>query len=272
MNAQRRPPRALTVAGSDSGGGAGIQADLKTFSAWGVYGMSAITAVTAQNTVEVRGIEVLPAEIVAAQIDAVFEDIGCDAIKIGMLANAEIATVVADRMRRHAATPIVLDPVMVAKSGDVLLTDDAREVLATRLLPQATLVTPNLPEAEALLGRSLEGLKARLEGARELAEQGPAVLLKGGHAAGDVVEDVVAIGGRAEVIRHPRLTTRSTHGTGCTLSSAIAANLAWGRDLAEAIRRGIDYTSRAIAAAFPVGNGHGPVNHFVPTTRAEEAG
>jgi hydroxymethylpyrimidine/phosphomethylpyrimidine kinase len=271
VNGSRRPPTALTIAGSDSGGGAGIQADLKTFAAWGVYGTSAITAVTAQNTVGVRGVEILSAEIVAAQIDAVAEDIGWDAVKIGMLADAAITRVVADHMRRGADAPIVLDPVMVAKSGDVLLSEEARAVLASQLLPRVTLVTPNLPEAEVLLGRALDDLEARIDGARELAARGPAVLLKGGHAPGETVEDVVALGDEIEVIRHPRLTTSSTHGTGCTLSSAIAANLAWGHELADAIRQGLDYTMRAIAAAFPLGGGHGPVNHLVRTTHAEEA-
>lgn len=272
MNRGRTPPRALTIAGSDSGGGAGIQADLKTFAAWGVYGMSAITAVTAQNTRQIRDVEVMPAAMVGSQIDAVLEDIGCDAIKIGMLADEEIVMVVADRLHRHAGRPIVLDPVMVAKSGTALLTPDACRTLASRLLPQATLVTPNVPEAEVLLGCTLANLDARIAAARDLAKQGPAVLLKGGHAEGDEVEDVLALGGTVSVIRHPRVQTASTHGTGCTLSSAIAANLAHGRGLEAAVRRSIEYTSRAIANAFSLGNGNGPVNQFVTTQRSEEVG
>lgn len=271
MNRPRTPPKALTIAGSDSSGGAGIQADLKTFAAWGVYGMSAITAVTAQNTHQVRGVEVMSAAIVAAQIDAVLEDIGCDAIKIGMLANEEVVDMVADRLRVHAGPPVVLDPVMVAKSGAVLLAPEATRTLVSRLFPQATLVTPNVPEAESLLGRSLPDLESRIAAARELAEQGTAVLLKGGHARGDEVEDVLALRDEVTVIRHPRLHTSSTHGTGCTLSSAIAANMAHGRELEVAVRRGIEYTGRAIAAAFPLGAGHGPVNQ-VAANHSEEVG
>jgi len=271
MSVRAAPPRALTIAGSDSGGGAGIQADLKTFAAWGVYGSSAITAVTAQNTETVKAVKALEPELVAEQIDAVLEDIGCDAIKIGMLANEGIVATVADRLKAWPRRPTVLDPVMISKSGAQLLVPAARAALKDRLLPLATLVTPNVPEAEDLLGRRLEGLDRRLEGARELARAGVAVLLKGGHDQGDLVQDVMVIEGRVEVIEHPRIRSRSTHGTGCTLSSAIAANLALGRDLNQSIRAGIDYVGRAIAGAFPLGHGHGPVNHFVSTGRGEEA-
>jgi hydroxymethylpyrimidine/phosphomethylpyrimidine kinase len=222
-----------------------------------------ITAVTAQNTVGVRAIGTIAPELVGAQIDAVLDDIGADAIKIGMLATAPIAAMVAERLRhwlpRCGDPPVVLDPVMVAKSGDPLLSDDAAAALERDLLPLATLVTPNLPEAE------------RLGGADRLAERATAVLLKGGHAEGPEIADVLIVGG--EIVRrfvHPRLPTRSTHGTGCTLSSAIAAFLGRGADLESAVEQGIAYLQAALAAAYPLGAGHGPVNHLhawpIPST------
>jgi hydroxymethylpyrimidine/phosphomethylpyrimidine kinase len=259
------PPRLLTIAGSDSGGGAGIQADLKTFAAHGTYGMSVIAALTAQNTREVRAVLEVPPEMVAAQIDAVLEDIGADAVKIGMLASAEVIRAVADRLRAHLAgtgVPIVLDPVMVAKSGDRLLREDAVEALVADLLPLATLVTPNLPELEALTGLSVETEEDRLRAAEDLARKGPAVLAKGGHAEGEEVVDLLLAGGHVHRFSHPRLHTTSTHGTGCTLSSAIAARLGSGEDLARAVEGAIQYLHGAMAAAYPVGNGHGPVDHF----------
>ena len=261
------PPRLLTIAGSDSGGGAGIQADLKTFAAHGCYGMSVIAAVTAQNTREVRAVLEVPPEMVAAQIDAVLEDIGADAVKIGMLASAEIIRTVADRLRAHLAgtnVPIVLDPVMVAKSGARLLREDAVEAVATDLLPLVTLVTPNVPELETLTGLPAGSEEETLRAAEALALKGPAVLAKGGHAAGEEVVDLLLSGGDLHRFTHPRLHTSSTHGTGCTLSSAIAARLAAGEGLPRAVEGAISYLHGALAAAYPVGsgNGHGPVDHF----------
>lgn len=275
------PPRLLTIAGSDSGGGAGIQADLKTFAAHGAYGMSALTAVTAQNTVAVTAVHALPPGMVAAQIDAVFDDIGVDAVKIGMLADAGIVRAVADRLRHYGAgraageagsgPPVVLDPVMVAKSGDPLLADDAVDALAGELLPLATLVTPNLPEARRLLGLALaseggatDSEERRRAMARELASRGPAVLVKGGHGQGEEVVDLLYDGASFHRFANPRIHGRATHGTGCTLSSAIAARLARGVDLATAVERAIAYLRRAMETAFPLGAGHGPVNHLTP--------
>ncbi len=260
-------PRLLTIAGSDSGGGAGIQADLKTFAAHGAYGMSVIAALTAQNTREVRAVLEVAPEMVAAQIDAVLEDIGADAVKIGMLASPEVIRAVADRLRAHLGgkgTPIVLDPVMVAKSGDRLLREDAVEALLMDLLPVATLVTPNIPELEVLAGVPAGTEEERLRAAEVLSSKGPAVLAKGGHAEGDDVVDLLLEGGRVHRFTHPRQHTRSTHGTGCTLSSAIAARLGAGEDLPRAVEGAIEYLQGAMAAAYPVGsgNGHGPVDHF----------
>lgn len=274
------PPRLLTVAGSDSGGGAGIQADLKTFAAHGGYGMSAITAITAQNTVAVTAVHPVPAQVVGEQIDAVFSDIGVDAVKIGMLAQAPIVRVVAERLERWGAgtagsgPPVVLDPVMVAKSGDPLLADDAVDAVVDALLPLATLVTPNLPEARRMLGRDAEEADSdeqRLAMARQLLARGPrAALVKGGHGEGDEVVDLlcVAAGDGEKPAMHrfsnARIDTPSTHGTGCTLSSAIAARLAFGHDLPAAVEGAIGYLRRAMRAAFPLGSGHGPVNHLTP--------
>jgi hydroxymethylpyrimidine/phosphomethylpyrimidine kinase len=262
------PPRLLTIAGSDSGGGAGIQADLKTFAAHGAYGMSVIAALTAQNTREVRAVHEVPPEMVAAQIDAVLEDLGADAIKIGMLSSAAIVRAVADRLRFHLKgrkIPVVLDPVMVAKSGDRLLREDAVEALRSDLLPLATLVTPNVPELEALTGLAAGTEEERLAAARSLAARGPAVLAKGGHAEGEEVVDLLLDrDGRVHRFAHPRLHTPSTHGTGCTLSSAIAARLGAGEEMPRAVAGAIDYLAGALAAAYPLGtgDGHGPVNHL----------
>jgi hydroxymethylpyrimidine/phosphomethylpyrimidine kinase len=262
-----RIPRLLTIAGSDSGGGAGIQADLKTFAAHGAYGMSVITALTAQNTREVRAVLEVPPEMVAAQIDAVLEDIGADAVKIGMLASAPLIRTVAARLRTHLAgtgVPIVLDPVMVAKSGDRLLREDAVAALKAELLPLATLVTPNLPELETLTGLPAGTEAERLRAAEALAALGPAVLAKGGHGEGEEVVDLLLADGRIHRFAHPRLHTRSTHGTGCTLSSAIAARLGAGEELPVAVEGAIRYLQGAMAAAYPVGSGegHGSVDHF----------
>jgi hydroxymethylpyrimidine/phosphomethylpyrimidine kinase len=329
----RSPRRVLTIAGSDSGGGAGIQADLKTFAAHGVHGLSAVTAVTAQNTLEVRAVAAVPPEVVAAQIDAVLDDFGADAVKIGMLWSAETVRIVAARLRAHGAgtlsppgrspdaataagdgrrevrIPIVLDPVLAAETGAPLLdaaTSEAIAALVEELLPMATLITPNLPElarlASALRPASGEppaassgslpsGEAARLALARQLAARGPAVLAKGGHdhesSAGEVI-DLLLIPGAAgaaaaagaagasgasgtaaaatgeRVVRFagPRLRTRATHGTGCTLSAAVAARLAAGEELAAAVAGAIEYVRGAMAAAAPLGGGPGPLAHF----------
>lgn len=274
-----RPARLLTVAGSDSGGGAGIQADLKTFAAHAAYGMSALTAVTAQNTLAVTAVHPLPAEMVAAQIDAVFDDLGVDGVKIGMLAEAAIVETVAERLAHHGAgaagghrIPVVLDPVMVAKSGDPLLADEAVSALVGKLLPLATLVTPNLPEARRILDLSPDGgsggestsEEERRGWARRIAEAGPAVLVKGGHGEGDEVVDLLFAEGSFHRFAAPRIDTRATHGTGCTLSSAIAARLACGENLASAVEGAIAYLRRAMETAPGLGEGHGPVNHLTP--------
>lgn len=269
------PPRVLTIAGSDSGGGAGIQADLKTFAAHGVYGLSVITAITAQNTVAVTALSDVPVEVVAAQLDAVFADIGADAVKIGMLSSPSLVRVVAERLRAWRPAQVVLDPVMVAKSGAILLAEEAIEALREELLPLATLVTPNLPEAERLTGRDLEGAGADelaaaaaelansvLPGANRGSNDRPAVLLKGGHGDGEAVLDLLYAAGEVTYFSHPRIATAATHGTGCTLSSAIAARLALGAELEDAVGGAIDYLHGAIASAYKVGQGCGPVNHL----------
>jgi len=258
-----RYPCALTIAGSDSGGGAGIQADLKTFAALGVYGAGVITAVTAQNTRGVRAVHDIPPPVIAAQLDAVLEDIPFGAVKIGMLSSAEIVMIVAERLLAHRAPPVVLDPVMVAKSGDALLRDDAVRALLDNLLPLATIITPNLPEAARLLGRAR--VEDTEEAARELLSLGPAaVLIKGGHGEGNEIEDLLLEGGEPEAIRfrHPRIDTANTHGTGCSLSSAVAAGLASGLALPAAVEAAIGWLQGAIAHSWPLGGGHGPVHHF----------
>ncbi|MES1244164.1 MAG: bifunctional hydroxymethylpyrimidine kinase/phosphomethylpyrimidine kinase [Acidobacteriota bacterium] len=269
MPSRRTPPRLLTIAGSDSGGGAGIQADLKTFAAHGAYGMSAIAALTAQNTRGVRAVLETPPDFVAAQIDAVFEDIGVDAVKIGMLANAPVVRTVADRLRwwlERAPAPVVLDPVMIAKSGHPLLRDDAVEALIEDLVPLATLVTPNVPELERMTGLPAASEEDRLRAAVELAARGPAVLAKGGHAGGEEIVDLlVESDGAVHRLQHPRIATSSTHGTGCTLSSAIAARLARGEDLAAAVGGAVAWLHAALTAAYPLGSSdlsHGPVDHL----------
>ena len=256
-------PKALTIAGSDSGGGAGIQADLKTFAALGVYGTSAITALTAQNTVAVTRVEAASPAMVTAQIDAVLDDIGADAIKTGMLANAAIVEAVAETLLRRAAERVVVDPVMISKSGAALLEDDAVEALRRRLLPRALVVTPNLPEAARLAGREVLSMEDRREAARRIAGAGPLfVVVKGGHAPGDEVIDLVFDGARFEEVRGPRIHTQSAHGTGCTFSAAIAAHLARGLEPVAAIRAARDYLTAALVAARPIGRGAGPVEHF----------
>ncbi len=253
---------ALTIAGSDSSGGAGIQADLKTFAAHGVFGLSAITAVTAQNTVTVAATAVLDPEIVVAQVDALIGDFAVHATKIGMLANADIARAVADAVERHRLKPLVLDPVMVAKGGARLLEDDAVDVLRARLLRLATLVTPNGPEASILAGLPVTTLAEQRAAARRLVRLGAAAaLVKGGHLEGPAT-DVLAVGDRVLEYRAARIETRHTHGTGCALSAAIAARLALGDDLPAAVEAAKEYVSRAIAQAPGLGQGHGPLQHF----------
>jgi hydroxymethylpyrimidine/phosphomethylpyrimidine kinase len=257
--------RVLTIAGSDSGGGAGIQADLKTFAANGCYGMSVIAALTAQNTTEVTGIFPVPPEFVAQQIDAVMTDIGADAVKIGMLHSPDLIAVVAGRLEYYGAKNIVVDPVMVSKSGARLLRQDAAEALKTRLFPLATLITPNLPEASDILGRPVEKAEDLREACIGLAAFGPrAVLLKGGHLEGKESPDVLYADGGFSFFGGARTATRNTHGTGCTLSSAIAAGLAKGMDTGSAVKAAKEYISAAIEAGarYAVGAGHGPVHHY----------
>jgi len=257
--------RALTIAGSDSGGGAGIQADLKTFTAFGVYGMSAVTAITAQNTVGVQAILELPLDLIAAQVRSVAGDIGMDAVKTGMLGSAAIVELVAGLVRSLELPRLVVDPVMVAKGGDVLLKSDAIDALRTALLPLALVVTPNLPEAEVLTGHTVAGEAEMRRAAQEIWELGPRwVVIKGGHLPADEhAVDLVYDGSTFTLLRSPRVRTRNTHGTGCTFSAAITAALARGLEPAEAIGRAKRYVSRAIAEGLALGGGHGPTNHLV---------
>jgi hydroxymethylpyrimidine/phosphomethylpyrimidine kinase len=255
---------ALTIAGSDSGGGAGIQADLKTFQRFGVFGTSAITAVTAQNTRGVSRWEPVSAELVRAQIDAVYEDLPPSAFKTGMLATAAIASVIADAIETHSLTNYVLDPVMVASSGDMLLERDTIDILRARLISQAFLVTPNIHEAEILVGEKIEDEDAMARAAEKIVSEmgAQAVLLKGGHlTSGERVVDIL-YDGDVRAFRGQRLDTTSTHGTGCTLSAAITAQLAKGESLHASVRRSIQYVHNAIASAPGLGSGHGPLNHL----------
>jgi hydroxymethylpyrimidine/phosphomethylpyrimidine kinase len=252
----------MTVAGSDSGGGAGIQADLKTFQALGVYGCSTVTAITAQNTIGVTAVHEVPTDIIAAQVDAVVEDIGVDAAKTGMLSSAEIIATVAGRIRRWRLERLVVDPVMVATSGDRLLRPDAVEALVRELLPLAMVLTPNLPEAEVLVGHALRTDDEIREAARRILDLGPrSVVMKGGHAEGVEAIDLLFDGQAFVELRSERFQTHNTHGTGCTLSAAIAAGLAQGQGIAEAVADAKRYVSEAIRRAPPLGAGHGPVAH-----------
>ncbi|HBR63010.1 MAG TPA: bifunctional hydroxymethylpyrimidine kinase/phosphomethylpyrimidine kinase [Rhodobacteraceae bacterium] len=257
--------KALTIAGSDSGGGAGIQADLKTFSALGVYGASVITAITAQNTCAVTAVQGLAPDLVSAQIDAVMDDIAIDAVKIGMLADPEIVNVVAVKLAGFEG-PIVLDPVMVAKSGDALLTDDAVQYLIERLIPLATVLTPNLPEAARLVNQPMAETPAQViaQGRAILNLGAAAVVMKGGHGRGAICTDYLVQPETDYSYQQPRIATENTHGTGCTLSSAIAAFLAQGVPLDRAVQKAIDWLHGAVQAAdqLSVGQGHGPVHHF----------
>ena len=258
-----RIPRALTIAGSDSGGGAGIQADLKTFSAFRVFGMSVITAVTAQNSVGVQGVENLAPAFVAQQLRSVLDDFGADAAKCGMLSTAPIIEAIAEVLREKPIANLVVDPVMVAKSGDPLLRPDARQALITRILPLALVVTPNLPETESLTGLLVTDRAGMEEAARRIAAMGPRnVLVKGGHLKGDAV-DLLWDGRAFREFTAPRVDSPNTHGTGCTLSAGIAAGLALGDSLTDAVTRAKAYVTRAIREGFQAGRGVGQLRHFL---------
>ncbi|HLY91436.1 MAG TPA: bifunctional hydroxymethylpyrimidine kinase/phosphomethylpyrimidine kinase [Acetobacteraceae bacterium] len=257
--------RVLVIAGSDSGGGAGIQADIKTITMFGAYAATAITALTAQNTLGVEAVHVAPLDFVTKQIEVVMRDLGADVVKTGMLADAATIEAVCEALARFApGVPVVVDPVMVATSGARLLADDALSMLMRRLLPMACVITPNLPEAEALAGMPIPDVAAMHRAADALLSLGvPAVLLKGGHLPGTQVVDLLATEDGAEEFAAPRIDSRNTHGTGCTLASGIAASLAQGMTLRDAVLRARDYVRAAIASAPGFGAGHGPLNHAV---------
>lgn len=257
------PPRALTIAGSDSGGGAGIEADLKTFTALQVYGLAAVTSVTAQNTVGVTGVHDIPAEFVAKQIDVVLEDIGADAVKSGMLSSVEIVDAVADRIEAHGITRYVLDPVMVSETGHSLLDAKAMARVVQRLFPLSLIVTPNLSEAKAILECTIKDEEAMRAAAKEIHALGPRyVVIKGGHLAGPEAVDILYDG--ATWVRHAvaRIETKNTHGTGCTYSAAITAKLACGVEVTEAVTQAKAYVTGALQSGFNLGSGAGPLNHF----------
>jgi hydroxymethylpyrimidine/phosphomethylpyrimidine kinase len=257
----RTPPRVLTIAGSDSGGGAGIQADLKTITALGAFGTSAVTALTAQNTLGVRAVLEVPPGFVAAQIDAVMEDIGTDAAKTGMLGGRAVVEAVADRVRHHDIRPLVVDPVMAAKSGDALLAADALDALRRLLLPLASVVTPNLPEAAALAGVPVKDEEGMREAARRIHADGPRyVLVKGGHLAGEPT-DLLFDGRAFRRVTRPRVATRNTHGTGCTYAAAIATGLARGMDVPAAVEWARDALQAALEGSLALGGGIGPLGH-----------
>jgi len=259
---------ALTIAGSDSGGGAGIQADLKTFAAHGVYGTSAITAITAQNTVGVTAVHSLPADLVIAQIEAVASDIHVAATKTGMLATAAIVEAVAATIAELQLPLVVVDPVMISKSGAVLLDEDAVTALRKELLPRALVVTPNIPEAEALSGITITSLDEAKEAARRIHTFGPsAVVVKGGHRGGSEVVDLLFDGRAFHEFRTERIDSRNTHGTGCTFASALAARLALGDALVDAVRSAQAYVAGAIRHGLAIGHGHGPLDHFWNVSR-----
>jgi hydroxymethylpyrimidine/phosphomethylpyrimidine kinase len=265
-------PVVLTIAGSDSGAGAGIQADLKTFAALGVYGVSVVTAITAQNTVGVRAVQEIDPDVIAAQLDAVAEDFSIAALKTGMLSSPAIIDIVVAGVQRHALRPLVVDPVMIAKSGDRLLREDAVETLRRALLPLADVVTPNIPEAEVLAGITIRTHADRVAAGRAIITLGAhAVVIKGGHSDDDPIVDLLVDDDGVHEFRAARILTRSTHGTGCTFSSAIAAALGRGEDLATAVGDARAYLSSALAQAPGLGHGHGPLNHF-PVRQAAHAG
>lgn len=262
MTTSRKVPVAMTIAGSDSGGGAGVQADLKTFSALGVYGASTLTAITAQNTVAVTAVHEIPIEIIAAQIEAVVTDIGVDAVKTGMLSSPAIVQVVAREVQRHGVANLVVDPVMVAKSGDALLREEAVDSVRTQLLPLAALVTPNLPEAETLTGMTISSEQDVKEAAARILGMGArAVVIKGGHREGPA-SDLFYDGNDFAEFTSERIDTVNTHGTGCTFASAAAAGLAQGMTVLDAVAQAKRYVTEAIRNSYPLGRGHGPVHHF----------
>lgn len=256
-------PVVLTIAGSDSGAGAGIQADLKTFAALGVYGVSVITAITAQNTLGVRAVQEIDPDVIAAQLGALAEDFSIKALKTGMLSSTAIIETVAAGLRRHGLAPLVVDPVMIAKSGDRLLREDAVDALRQMLLPLAHVVTPNIPEAEVLTGLSIRTHADRVAAGRAIMELGAhAVVIKGGHSEEDPIVDLLVDHEGVHEFRAARIATTSTHGTGCTFSSAIAAGLGRGEALSTAVGEARTYLSNALAQAPGLGHGHGPLNHF----------
>jgi hydroxymethylpyrimidine kinase/phosphomethylpyrimidine kinase len=264
--------RILTVAGSDSGGGAGIQADLKTITVLGAYGMSAITALTAQNTVGVKGVYPVPVDFIRLQMEAVLSDIGADAAKTGMLATPEIVMAVAEELKRFKVELLVVDPVMVAKSGDALLSEEARATLKEVLLPMATLVTPNLPEASVLAGFPVRDLESIKEAARAIRGMGPRyVLVKGGHLEKEAF-DVLFDGQKFEAYGARRLSTKNTHGTGCTYSAALTTFLAQGLAVRDAVAEAKRFITRAIRHGLALGSGHGPTNHYAEVLRYKERG
>ena len=255
-------PTALTIAGSDSGAGAGIQADLKTFAALGVYGTSALTAITAQNTVGVTAVHEIPTQVIAAQIEAVISDIGADAVKTGMLSSRAIVELVAQELKRHGVERLVVDPVMIAKSGDSLLQPEAVEALRSKLLPLAAVVTPNIPEAEVLTGLTITSLDDMRRAAEQIVGMGAgSVVVKGGHLAGPAT-DLFYDGAQFKEFTAPRIDTANTHGTGCTFASAVAAGLACDMRVFDAVAQAKEYVTEAILRSFPIGQGHGPLNHF----------
>ena len=255
-------PRAMTIAGSDSGGGAGVQADLNSFAAMGVYGVSVLTAITAQNTVEVTDVMELPVSLIESQIDAIVADIGTDAVKTGMLSSAAIIEAVVGKIKEYGFANLVVDPVMVAKSGDKLLQDDAVQVLRDMLVPLAMLVTPNIPEAEVLTRSSISNVDEAQEAAVAIVGMGAkAVVVKGGHLLGPA-SDIFYDGEEFRVFTTQRISSTSTHGTGCTFASATAAGLARGLSLRDSVSQAKKYVTEAIRSAYPMGRGHGPLNHF----------
>jgi len=267
-----KPVRVLTIAGSDSGGGAGIQADLKTITVLGGFGMSVITALTAQNTLGVHGIHYVPPVFVAAQFDAVATDIGIDAAKTGMLATSEIIRVVAGKIRQYGIVKLVVDPVMVAKGGMSLIREDAKKTMITELIPLAFVLTPNIPEAEVLSGIRIATLADMKEAARIIRNLGARhVVVKGGHLAGDAT-DLLYDGRESRIFSAPRIATADTHGTGCTYSAAIATCLGRGMDVAGAVAEAKRYITEAVRHAWRVGGGHGPTNHLAPLFVPEAAG
>jgi hydroxymethylpyrimidine/phosphomethylpyrimidine kinase len=260
----RKRPIAMTIAGSDSGGGAGIQADLKTFAAFGVYGTSAITAITAQNTLGVTAVQEIALDVIAAQIDAIVTDIGADAVKTGMLSSAPIVHLVAEKVYEHKFSRLVVDPVMIAATGARLLKEEAVQTIRSELLPLATVVTPNIPEAEVLTGLKITGRAGMEQAARAIHSVGARyVVVKGGHMENeDTSDDLLFDGKEFEVFSAKRIKTKNNHGTGCTFASAVASGLAHGRTVRESVAAAKAYVTKAIASAFPVGQGHGPLNHF----------